>query len=42
MQTLNFKWDVTWKEPLKRTERRCLSKVNAELPHDPVDLYLDL
>ena len=35
MQTLNFKWDATWKEPLMRTEWRCLQKVNIELPDDP-------
>ena len=34
MHTLNFKWDVTWKEPLMRTEWRCLKNVNIELPYD--------
>ena len=35
MHTLNFKWDVTWKEPLMRTEWSCLKNVNIELPYDP-------
>ena len=35
MHTLNFKWNVTWKEPLMRTEWSCLKNVNIELPYDP-------
>ena len=42
MHTLHFKWDVTWKEPLMRTEWRCLKKVNIELPYDPAGPFLDL
>ena len=39
MHTLNFKWVVTWKEPLMRTEWRCLENVNIELPYDtPIPL----
>ena len=34
MHTLNFKWDETCKEPLMRTEWRCLKNVNIELPYD--------
>ena len=34
MHTLNFKWDVTWKEPLMRTELWCIEKVNPEIPYD--------
>ena len=40
MHTLNFKWDVTWKEPLMRTEWRCLKNVNIELPYNPAILLL--
>ena len=35
MHTLNFKWDVTWKEPLMRTEWRCLKNVKIELSYHP-------
>ena len=42
MHSLNFKWDVSWKEPLMRTEWRGLSKVNIELPYDPAGPFLDL
>ena len=35
MHTLNFKWDVTWKEPLMRTEWWCLKKLKIEVPCDP-------
>ena len=35
MHTLNFKLDVTWKEPLMRTVRRFLKKLKTELPYEP-------